>query len=137
SKGVTSPLKLQKLLFFIRYEELKNKTTNNSFFKKNKNFQAWIYGPVNFVSYRFMQKLFMKLDEKDTYILSNKEIKLIDKKYKKYFDKWNEYSPEELIEKSHKNLAWIKARKGIDPDCPSREILEEDEDFLKFKNENN
>lgn len=79
----------------------------------------------------------MGLDEKDTYILSNEEIKKIDKKYKKYFEKWNEYSSDELVEKSHNNLAWIKARKEIDPDCPSEEILEENEDFLKFKNENN
>ena len=40
NKGVTSPLKLQKLLFFLRYEELKNQTTEGSYFAKNYNFEA-------------------------------------------------------------------------------------------------
>ena len=40
NKGVTSPLKLQKLLFFLRYEELKNQSTEDSYFAENYNFEA-------------------------------------------------------------------------------------------------
>lgn len=137
SKGVDNPLKIQKLLFFIRYEELKSKSFEGSYFKKDKNFQAWIYGPVNFDSYKFMQNLFLSLDEKDEYILLPQEIRKIDKKYKKYFDKWNVLSSDELVEISHTNLAWIKARKGIPADVPSKEFLIENENFLIFNGNKN
>ena len=40
NKGVTSPLKLQKLLFFLHYEELKNQSTEDSYFAENYNFEA-------------------------------------------------------------------------------------------------
>ena len=41
------PRTLQKLLFFLRYEECKNQQTKNSYFAKNHNFEAWVYGPAN------------------------------------------------------------------------------------------
>lgn len=137
SKGVNNPLRVQKLLFFIRYEELKSKSLEGSYFKEDKNFQAWIYGPVNYESYKYMQNLFLCLDEKDEFILSTREIREIDKKYKKYFDKWNVYSSDELIERSHKNLAWIKARKDTPADAPSKEFLIENNDFLVFNDSKN
>ena len=41
TKGVDSPLKIQKLLFFLRYEELKNQNNlEDSYFASNYNFQA-------------------------------------------------------------------------------------------------
>lgn len=136
SKGVTNQLRLQKLLFFIRYEELKSKNIEDSFFANKANFQAWIYGPVNYDSYKSFQNFFWGFDEKDTYILDEKEIKQIDKKYKVFYEKWNSFSTSQLVDKSHKNLSWIKARKGIDSDKPSNNILEENQTFLKFEDEN-
>lgn len=133
TKGVDSSLKIQKLLFFIRYEELKNNKENNlSFFNKNNNFQAWIYGPVNYESYSFLQNCLLELDEKDPYFLSDEEVKEIDKIYGQYFEKWNKFSSSELVEKSHKNKAWIIARGNLGKDEVCRNFLSENEDFLKF-----
>jgi len=40
TKGVDFPSKIQKLLFFMRVEEIRKDQTQNSFFKPNENFQA-------------------------------------------------------------------------------------------------
>lgn len=46
TKWVDNSLKMQKILFFIRYEELLNKTTNDSYFEQNYNFEVWIMGQL-------------------------------------------------------------------------------------------
>ena len=74
TKGINSSLKIQKILFFLRVEELKSKNTINSFFKEKNNFQAWIYGPVNLESFLEMQKLFSHEEEKDIYILDEETV---------------------------------------------------------------
>ena len=132
NKGLTSLLKIQKLLFFIRYEELKNNEIENSYFSNDKNFQAWIYGPVSVVSFEYLQPWFNKENEPDCYFLPLEEEKEIDKKYLKYFEKYEKYSPNELVEMSHKNCAWIKARKGLGDKDICKEFMIEDDDFLKF-----
>lgn len=133
TKGVITPLKLQKMLFFIRYEELLNGSIENSCFEPNYNFQAWIYGPVNEKSYKFMQMLFWSFDEKDEYLLKDDEMKVIDLKYGKYFNKWNKLSSDELAIKSRKNKAWINAREGLMDDEPSNKSIDESSlDFLEF-----
>lgn len=138
SKGVSSPLKLQKLLFFIRYEELKYGDIKNSFFSDNNNFQAWIYGPVNHESYKCFQNYFWGLDEKEPYSeLNDIIVKEINKKYGDFFIKWDAFSSSELVNKSHQNLAWINARGNIDHDTASTNTLDEsDKSFLKFKSDN-
>lgn len=66
AKEVSAPLKIQKLLFFLRLEELKSqnsifrkfiifKKLVISYFEKENNFQAWIWGPVNVKSYQALQ----------------------------------------------------------------------------------
>ncbi len=132
TKGVDSALKLQKILFFLRVEELKNKATKDSYFKDNQNFQAWIYGPVSYESYTFMYDYFAKLDETESFILSDEEVKEIDKKYGKYLDKYIDKTPNELVELSHKNKAWIKARKGYAKDAVCKEYMDENESFIEF-----
>lgn len=133
NKGVTSPLKLQKLLFFLRYEELKNQTTEGSYFAKNYNFEAWIYGPVNRQSYFILQDYFANQDEAEKVWLSDKEMQLIDQKYESYFLKWNRYTTNKLVKKSHKNKAWLKARKDLDPNEICFEPLDElTPDFLEM-----
>ncbi len=133
NKGLTSILKIEKLLFFIRVEELKNNKTNDSYFKEDKNFQAWMYGPVSRESFDYLQPWFNKETEPDTYFLSEEEEKEIDKKYLEYFNKYNVFSPSELVDMSHKNLAWIKTRgtRGANEVCS--EFMIEDENFIKFK----
>lgn len=133
TKGIESSLKIQKMLFFFRVEEHKNKDLNDSFFKENHNFEAWIYGPVNVESFKYMQQFFSGEAEKEEFLLNDNEIKEIDKKYKKYFDKYKNYSPSTLVDKSHKNVSWINARGDIDPDDICHTYMEEDDAFTKFK----
>lgn len=133
SKGVCSPLKLQKLLFFLRYEEVLSGNLKESYFNKSDNFQAWIYGPVNYESYVFCQNYFWGQDEKENYLLLEDEIKNIDKIYGKFFQKWNAISASELVDKSHKNISWIEARGDLSNDTPCNKILNESIDkFTKF-----
>ena len=132
TKEITSLLKIQKLLFFIRVEELKNKDTQNSYFENDKNFQAWIYGPVSRESFDYLQPWFNKETELDSFILSSEEVKIIDDKYGKYLDKYIMYSPNELVELSHKNLSWIKARGKFGANEICREFMKENDDFIKF-----
>lgn len=133
SKEITSLLKIQKILFFIRYEELKNKETKGSYFKKDKNFQAWIYGPVSVESFNYLQPWFNKETESDPFFLSKAEEEEIDKKYLKYFKKYEDKEPSWLIDKSHKNLSWIKARGNLGINDICKEFMIEDDNFLKFK----
>lgn len=133
TKGVEFPSKIQKLLFFMRVEEIKNGQTQNSFFKPNENFQAWIYGPVNVDSYKYLQPYFDELDEKEKFLLKDEEIKEIDKQYLESFEKWNQHSTKDLIDISHTNKAWLKARGslGIDEICKDK-MDEQSKDFVEF-----
>lgn len=133
TKGIESSLKIQKMLFFFRVEEYKNNGLENSFFKKDKNFQAWIYGPVNVESFKFMQQFFNGESEKESFLLSKNDVNEIDKKYGKYFSEYCNYAPSTLVEMSHKNLSWINARGDIDCDSVCNNYLKEDKTFIKFK----
>lgn len=129
--------KIQKLLFFIRVEELRNGShPSNSFFRESGNFQAWIYGPVNPSSYFALQECFSKQNEKESYLLSEDEVSQIDRQYGAYLGKYASFSPDELIRRSHQNLAWIKARGNLGSDEVCKNELVEDEDFLIFVDEN-
>lgn len=133
SKGETSLLKIQKILFFIRVEELKNNDVKDSYFEKNHNFQAWIYGPVNVKSFKYLQPWYNSLNEMEEYLLDDQEIKQIDEKYEKYYEIYKNDSPTELIEKSHKSLSWINARKGYAATEICKIPLEENETFTIFE----
>ncbi len=132
TKGIDSSLKIQKMLFFFRVEELTNHQTDNSFFNKDKNFQAWIYGPVNTESFYFTRRFFDCEEEKEAMMLTTEEVNEIDKQYGKWFDKYAGMSPSYLVEKSHKNESWINARGNRQPDEVCKEYMNEDESFTKF-----
>lgn len=133
TKGINSSLKIQKILFFLRVEELKSKNTINSFFKEKNNFQAWIYGPVNLESFLEMQKLFSHEEEKDIYILDEETVNEIDQIYGQWLLKYENYAASTLVEMSHKNKAWINARGDLDPDKPCKNYLVEDQTFIEFE----
>lgn len=131
TKGIEPSLKIQKMLFFFRVEELTN-NEENGFFKNNHNFEAWIYGPVNYESFKFMQRFFNDNEEKEILQLNEQEVREIDELYIQYFNKYCDFEGLELVNKSHKNKAWIEARAGIEFDKPSRNLLEENESFITF-----
>lgn len=136
SKGINSSVKLQKMLFFFRVEDLK-KGRNTGYFKENYNFQAWIYGPVNKDTFKEMRGLFLEYEEEiDPFILEKNEIKEIDRIYGEEFDKYVKFSPRELVRRSHANKSWINARNGKDDDEPCENFLEEDESFTTFIDNN-
>ena len=139
TKGVSTALRLQKLLFMLRFEEVVNEQLNDSYFAPNNNFQAWINGPVNTEVYYYLRPMFIEIDEKDHYLLSEKkeedkkEIERLDRKYKTFFEKWDVYSDDDLIDISHTNKAWVKARKDIGPNEPCTNYLDEQSpEFLKM-----
>lgn len=132
SKGINSSLKLQKILFFFRVEELRTKK-ESGYFKKDNNFQAWIYGPVNVDSFFELQDYFHETEEKEFYLLEKQEIEELDLIFEKTFSKYADMSPSELVDKSHLNLSWINARGDLGADEPCKNFMKEDDTFIKFK----
>ncbi|CRX37239.1 hypothetical protein HEPPS_04690 [Candidatus Hepatoplasma crinochetorum] len=106
-----SAIKLQKILFFIRYEEKKNKI-DSKIFKDNYNFEAWVNGPVNSQTYIFFRPYFYEINDPEEYIPNNKYISEF-RKYDKYIKKYVYENKWDLVKKSHKNLGWIEARRGL------------------------
>lgn len=81
TKGVSTALRLQKLLFMLRFEEVVNGELNNSYFAPNNNFQARINGPVNTEVYYYLRPMFIEIDEKDHYLLSKEQVQKIEKEF--------------------------------------------------------
>ncbi len=132
TKGTVSSLKIQKMLFFFRVEEIKNQQTKDSFFNSNHNFQAWIYGPVNIESFHFMRRFFDGEEEKEVMMLTASEVAEIDKKYGAWYEKYSNMSPSALVDFSHKNQSWIKARGNCEADEVCKDYMNEDELFIQF-----
>ena len=80
SKLKLSNLMIQKILFFLRVYEKFNHISNSILFDNNKNFQAWIYGPVNVASYHLINNYLTELNQ----IPDNILIQFNDKYQKKW-----------------------------------------------------
>lgn len=133
TKGVNKPLKVQKILFFLRVEEKKN-NINFGYFKNDHNFEAWIYGPVNRDSFFYAKGYFLNENEAEDYLLDDKELSKIDELYGKWFEKYNNLTINQLVKKSHKNKAWIEARSGYGDGQPCKVPLDEStSSFLEFE----
>lgn len=131
-KDVQSLLKIQKILFLLRVEEISS-SQKHSFFKPNHNFQAWIFGPVNVKSYYYTQR-FYSIDHKRKIkpFLTKQSIKIIDNIFGEWFEKYNKLDSTELKELSQRNKSWLIARKGLQPNDFCKNFLEEDYTFLEF-----
>ena len=139
---IDSNLKIQKILFFLRVYEKKNKIDNSPIFDyDNENFQAWTYGPVCVDSYNFMCKILDTEEEEirnDFLIELEKDTKKFDV-YDHIVNKLDENEPRHLVSLSHKNLAYINVRKkaNIEEWQPCCLPLDEtSNDFINFNNAN-
>ena len=97
---------LQRLLFFLRYEELKNQTTKGSYFAKNYNFEAWINGAAN------RQSCFYDF-KNEPIVLKQTEIERLNKQYGAALEKWSRYGFYHLTKRAQQNQAWKAARHGL------------------------
>ncbi|BDV03377.1 MAG: hypothetical protein HPPSJP_0980 [Candidatus Hepatoplasma scabrum] len=120
---IESPIKLQKILFLIRYEEKKN-NFEKSIFDENFNFEAWINGPVHVNSYSYFRPYFYNDDELEPF-LPSKESKEEFKIYDKYIEKYISFNQWKLVDITHANKAWIEARKNLDEDEISKKKIDE------------
>ncbi|MCL8209970.1 Panacea domain-containing protein [Spiroplasma attinicola] len=116
---ITEPVKLQKILYFLYLEYLKE--NNNKLFEEE--FEAWVYGPVLKRVYNHLKYVGLNFNEyetfdseKDEYVITKimpltdeKIFNFIDSKIKKYKNK-NTF---DLVDEAHKTKPWIKARKGL------------------------
>lgn len=119
---VNSALKLQKLLFFIRVEELKNGKVLSDEFESNYNFEAWINGPVNENLYNEFRPYFLGLEEEESYLYNkNSHMEVYDKYIEKYVYK----TPAKLVNLAKTNKGWIKAREGFESDKPCKNLIDE------------
>ena len=137
--GIDSILKIQKILFFLRVYEKKKwgkKWISPIFDKCNYNFQAWMYGPVNIVSYYFMRlKLYSNEQESndDTLIELKDDIKKgTFNKYKNIINSLKDMDSQELIEISHHNHEYKRVRGNLDVLEPCKETLDENSEGFKI-----
>lgn len=116
-------LKLQKLLYFSQKNALKN--YNRPLFKDD--FEAWVHGPVLPNIYKKYSVFgWNNLPSKNNighdffiFILGSDNIKIIDETLSIY----KLFTGRELEDLSHKDFAWINARKGFLNHLHSREII--------------
>lgn len=135
---ITSILKIQKILFFLRvYERMKNIDPSPIFDETNYNFQAWMYGPVNVTSYYFVRlKLYSNEQESnDDVLIEFKNMEKI-KEFKKYdfiINKLKDIDSQELVFYSHHNLEYKNVRKGLSEFEPCKNELDENNhNFIEF-----
>lgn len=126
---ITEPVKLQKILYFLYLEYLKEK--KEKLF--DEEFEAWVYGPVLRAVYNHLRYIGLNFNEyetwnseKDEYVinkiipLNNKDIfKFIDEKIKKYKNK-NTF---DLVDEAHNTSPWLNARKGLKDEEISRKKI--------------
>lgn len=133
TKGVQSGSRLQRLLFICRWVEIVNQQTTNSVFEPNNNFQAWINGPVNVETYYYLRPMFIKIDEKDHYLLSKEQMAPLEAQYGAIFTKWNVCSDDDFCRIFRTNQAWKQARQGIRRNQICTNLIDEQSDaFLQM-----
>ncbi len=127
--------KLQKLLYFsygiYLYENNKdeNNLTNRLF---SNHFEAWVHGPVDpdiyeMFKYAGINQLHIETD--DIYVFSEKVMEALNKT----LDKYGSFDADTLEDITHKQSPWINARKGLQPNEPSNNRLEDKDIYLTFK----
>lgn len=134
---INSNLKIQKILFFLRVYEKIHSIENSQIFEENNNFQAWIYGPVNIPSYYLINNYLNEYSQMpdDILIKLNNEYTTNLSKYISIANKLNKYNVNLLVDLTHNNISYIKARNGIDKDAPCCNFInEENDDFTEFSN---
>lgn len=112
-KVPVSPMKLQKLLYFI-YKEYAQKTGEPLF---SENFQAWDYGPVvqsiydEFKSFKGNSITRFSKDASDkVYVLSPNKSSVVFDAINSVWDKYKDCSGIELSQITHRcESAWYKA----------------------------
>lgn len=138
---ITEPVKLQKILYFLYLDYLKQ--YDEKLFEDK--FEAWVYGPVLRRVYYHLRYVGVNFDEYENFdenkYTCTKIIPLEDKKIIKFIDdkieKYKNKNTFVLVEEAHNTEPWINARKGLDKHETSREKINF-LDMKKFvKNESN
>lgn len=108
----------QKILFFIHFEYLRE---NKIFFKDN--FEAWVYGPIIsnvfdlqkeyknwLIDFKIenLEKLKECFLDKFKFEKTQNELEKMWNSFENTFQKYEKFSPIELIEKTHKLNSWNK-----------------------------
>ncbi len=141
---IDSILKIQKILFFLRvYEMKKGIKVSPIFDANNKNFQAWMYGPVNVDSYYFMRPKFYGMgDEGSDDILvkfKSPEFKEYEKSleiYKPIINRLKKVDAQKLVYYSHHNIEYKNVRGTLkDFEACDKELDENKSDFITFDGE--
>lgn len=120
----TSPLTLQKLLYFIN--GFSKKILNNYIF--NDRPEAWVHGPVYreiydcFSYYKYDNIDYSEVLEDYEYNLSKQEQQYINK----MLSLFGCYSGKVLREMTHLTDPWVETRKGLSEKEPSMRIIEDD-----------
>lgn len=138
---VKSNLRIQKILFFLRIYEIRKGIKKSLIFDNDKNnFQAWIYGPVNVESYKYMSPIVVgddQVSDIDLKKITSSIEKQYDEKYGKCIDYLKWMTTSNLIGLSHKNLAYKEARKDcrFDDDPCTNFLDEESKKFVEFEDQ--
>lgn len=126
--GLISPLKMQKMVYFTYVLYLLITKGKRLFLEK---IEAWPAGPVVPSLYEELKKY------GSTPINVQRYVDIPEKKFRKKYSKeilivldaiyetCERFTPFELMLMSHKDKAWLKARKGLEPNEKTNNTLED------------
>lgn len=113
-----SNLKLQKLLYYCEAWSLA--LENESLFPDD--IEAWVHGPVvSSVFHRYKDYRWAPIPEPKTNPTSDKEIREHVGAVLEAYGKFPAFQLERL---THSEKPWMDARKGLEPDMPSRQTID-------------
>lgn len=137
SKDSMSPKKLQKLLYYAYAWTLTlgNESADaldNKLF--NKNFEAWVHGPVIPSVYRdFKSHGFNNIPRNDdTLVVFDDEIEDV---LNQVWEVYGEFNGNELESITHQETPWMNAREGLSSIEPSRNSISDVDIFHYYLNE--
>ena len=118
-------LKLQKLLYYAKAWNLVINKGDKLF---PEQFQAWIYGPVNpiawqhFKDFDFSTKETEDKKEFSSSVISDKEMSVL----KIVWSVYGKFDGKYLVNLTHSEEPWLNARKGLNQNSISQNIISED-----------
>lgn len=128
NKESMTPKKLQKLSYYF---EAWGHALFNQNFIKDTQFQAWVHGPVSpdlYNKYRdYGWNYIPKIEVDNSDMFEREVVFLLESVWETYGDK----SANELEALTHSESPWINARKGLESDQPSDNVISS-EDMHSF-----
>ena len=117
SKEEMTQKKLQKICYYAYSWYL---TLYDNYLFDDGKFEAWVHGPVNRKLYnKYKSYGWRNIPKQKEPDLNDLEIKFLNLIYNTF----SEFDGDQLESMTHSETPWIEARKGLEPEIPSNNII--------------